>query len=223
MSWLKPLLSTPFGLAVVGLVLLSGWSLWTAGVADNDLQHAARSGSVFADAGVELDTEAAAEVIGNRRLFVAFLRPGADLGAACEELEGPAEGTQALLPSRAGADAEDYDSCGCSQLPGADDENLGKAYVAEAVIIRGIDAFVDRPSRHSRSSPSTTTGWLKPASCRTTRGRSVRPCRGTWSRSRPSSPSWLAPHSPTPARAVRASSPRSAARTAMRPTMRVRH
>lgn len=144
MSRLTRFLSTPFGVAVLGLAVLAGWSLWSAGALDDDLQRAARSGSVYAADGVQLDEAAAARIIGNRRLFVAFLEPGADLRESCDDTDGPADGTLVLLLSRAEGD-EDYDSYGCSRLPGHDDENFGKAFVAETVISSGIDEFVDRP------------------------------------------------------------------------------
>ncbi|MCW4354697.1 adhesion protein FadA [Hoyosella sp. YIM 151337] len=135
---------TPFGLAVAALMVLAGWSLWTAGAADNDLQRAARSGSIYAAAGVELNTEAAAEVIGNRRLFVAFLEPDADLARACRQVSRPAEGTLALLlSSKEGSDS--YNSYGCSLLPGEGTDAFGRAFVAESMIRRGINVFADRP------------------------------------------------------------------------------
>ncbi|MBB3038010.1 hypothetical protein [Hoyosella altamirensis] len=143
-SRLTTFFRTPFGLAVAALVVLAGWSLWTAGIADNDLQRTARSGSVYAAAGVDLDTEAAAEIIGNRRLFVAFLEPDADLSRACSQVSGPARGTLALLVSRKeGGDG--YNSYGCSQLPGEGTEAFGRAFVAESMIRRGINVFADRP------------------------------------------------------------------------------
>ncbi len=129
---------------MLALAVLAGWALWAGGIFDNDLQRAARSGSVYAADGVDLDTRKAAEIIGNRRLFVAFMEPGTDLGDACDEVDGPADGTLALFLSRADGD-EDYDTYGCSQLPGAGDENFGEAFVAESVISRGIDSFIDSP------------------------------------------------------------------------------
>ncbi|WP_223114433.1 hypothetical protein [Lolliginicoccus suaedae] len=140
---IKDFLRTPFGIAVIALVALTGWALWTAGLLDNDLQRAARSGSVHAADGVDLDTDEAATIIGNRRLFVGFLEPGADLGDACDQIAGPAKGTLALLLSQDGD--EDYDTYGCSQLPGAGDANLGQAFVAESQIRQGIDVFAERP------------------------------------------------------------------------------
>lgn len=139
---MRRLLATPFGLAVLALVAFAGWSLWSAGLLDDDLQRAARSGSVYVADGVEVDQDEAERVIGNRRLFVALLEPGADLSAGCDELDGPADGTLVLLLSR---DGDDFDSYGCSQLPGNDDENFGRAFVAETAISSGTDQFVDRP------------------------------------------------------------------------------
>lgn len=139
---LRKFLATPFGLAVLGLVALACWSLWTAGILDDDVQRAARSGSVYAAEGTGVDTEEAARIIGNRRLVVAFLEPGTDLGDTCDSLDSAASGTLVLLMSR---EDEDWDTYGCSQLPGHDDENFGKAYVAEAQIGSGTDQFVDEP------------------------------------------------------------------------------
>ncbi len=143
MTKLTRLLATPFGLALAGLVVLAGWSAWSAGIFDDDLQRAARSGSVYAVDGVGLDTAAAERIIGNRRLFVAFLAPGADLGEACDELAGPADGTLTLMLSQ--KTDEDFETYGCSQLPGNEDENFGKAFVAETTIASGTDQFTRRP------------------------------------------------------------------------------
>jgi hypothetical protein len=138
----RKVLATPFGLAVVALVLLAGWSLWTAGIFDDDVQHAARSGSVYAAEGTGVDTEQAARIIGNRRLVVVFLEPGTDLGDTCDTLGDAASGTLVLLMSRTD---EDWDTYGCSRLPGHDDETFGKAFVAETQIGSGTDQFVDKP------------------------------------------------------------------------------
>jgi hypothetical protein len=42
-------------------------------------------------------------------------------------------------------DGDDFEKYGCSQLPGKDDENFGKAFVAESMIGNGIDAFTNNP------------------------------------------------------------------------------
>jgi hypothetical protein len=135
---------TPFGLATIALLLLAGWALLSAGILDTDLQRAARSGSVHAADGVALDLDAAARILGNRRLVVAFLEPGADLSDRCDETDGPAQGTLVLLLSRARSGA-DWDTYSCSRLGGDDAADFGKAVVAETTIANGTDQFVDRP------------------------------------------------------------------------------
>ncbi|WP_410632511.1 hypothetical protein [Amycolatopsis sp. cmx-4-83] len=131
-----------FGIAVLGCLVLAGWAVWSAGVFDGPVARQLRSASVYAAPGVTLDRPAAERVIGNRRLVVAFLEPGADLSDACDSLGSAADGTLAVMLGR---DGDDYEKYGCSRLPGRDDENFGKAFVAESMIGNGIDAFADRP------------------------------------------------------------------------------
>jgi hypothetical protein len=133
------------GLFVVGsmvCVVLAGWGLWTGGAFDDDLQSDLRVSSVYVGEGTDFDEQAAERIVGNRRLVVAWLPRGADLGEACDELEVPAAGTVGLLLSP--SDGE-YDTYGCVQLPGADDEGFGKAFVAESQLPAGVDEFVDSP------------------------------------------------------------------------------
>ena len=140
---------------MLALVALAGWALWTGGILDDDLQRAARNGSVHAADGAGVDVDAAARVLGNRRLVAAFVDPGADKSDTCDDLDGPADGTLVLLLS---AGADDYDTYGCSKLPGHDDDaGFGKAFVAET---RSAAASTSSPTgrwTRSRSSPSTTT------------------------------------------------------------------
>ncbi|MDU0289730.1 hypothetical protein NUG22_10940 [Saccharothrix longispora] len=139
-------LTTPFGLAVLGCLLLAGWATWTGGAFDGPVARDVRGSSVYAAPGVDLDEAAAERVLGNRRLVVVFLEPGAeDLRSACRAVDGAAEGTVVLVLSREGVDGDDYDRYGCALLPGRDDENFGKAVVAEMTIARGVDQFPDRP------------------------------------------------------------------------------
>ncbi len=142
MSRLTRFLGTPFGLAVLGLLVLAGWASWSAGILDGPLAKQVRSSSVYIASGVELDEEAAKRIIGNRRLVVAFLEPGADLRAACHDTENAADGTLTLLLSRGD---DEFDRYGCAHLAGADDENFGKAFVAESAIASGADQLVDQP------------------------------------------------------------------------------
>jgi hypothetical protein len=138
----KRFFGSAFGIAVLGCLVLAGWAVWSAGVFDSPVARQLRSASVYVAPGVPLDQPAAERVIGNRRLVVAFLEPGADLSDACDSLGGAADGTLAVMLSR---DGDDYEKYGCSRLPGRDDENFGKAFVAESMIGNGIDAFADRP------------------------------------------------------------------------------
>lgn len=140
--WLADLFGTPFGLAVLACAALAGWALWTGGVLDGPIARDVRTSSVYAAPGVDLDRAAAERVIGNRRLVVVMLAPGADLRAACRQVEHAAAGTVVLVMSR---DGDEYDTYGCALIPGRDDENFGRAAVAEMVVSRGVDPFADRP------------------------------------------------------------------------------
>lgn len=135
-------IATPFGLAVTGLLILAGWALWSGGILDGPIARQVRSSSVYAAPGTGLDKAAAERVIGNRRLVVILLTPGADLRDACHSVKRAADGTLVLVLSRT---SDGYDDYGCATLPGVEDENLGKAVVAESIIGAGIDSFPDRP------------------------------------------------------------------------------
>jgi hypothetical protein len=72
-----------------------------------------------------------------------MLKPGtADLRAGCDAARQAAKGTLVLVISR---DGEEFDTYGCALLPDVDDENFGKAAVAETTIGSGIDGFADQP------------------------------------------------------------------------------
>ncbi|MBN6040372.1 hypothetical protein [Amycolatopsis sp. 195334CR] len=131
-----------FLIALAVCVVLAGWGLWTGGAFDDDLQSDLRVSSVHVGDGTDIDEQAAERIVGNRRLVVAWLPQGEDLGEACDDLEGPAAGTVGLLLSPAGGE---YDTYGCVQLAGAEDEGFGKAYVAESQLPSGVDEFVDSP------------------------------------------------------------------------------
>jgi hypothetical protein len=131
-----------FVLASAVCVVLAGWGLWTGGAFDNDLQSDLRVSSVYVGDGTDIDEQAAERIVGNRRLVVAWLPPGEDLAEACDDLEAPAAGTVGLLLSPGD---EEYDTYGCVQLDGADDEGFGAAYVAESQLPSGVDEFVDSP------------------------------------------------------------------------------
>ncbi|SCL25183.1 hypothetical protein GA0074692_1911 [Micromonospora pallida] len=136
------LFGTPFGLASLGCLVLAGWALWTGGILDGPIARDVRASSVYVAPGVELDEAAAERIIGNRRLVVLLLEPGADGSDACDAVRRAADGTVVLILSR---DGDDYDRYGCALLPDRDDENFGRAFVAETVIGSGVDGFVDRP------------------------------------------------------------------------------
>ncbi|WP_433719787.1 hypothetical protein ACQP2Y_33355 [Actinoplanes sp. CA-051413] len=134
---------TPFGLAVVACLILAGWALWSGGILDGAIARQVRSSSVYAAPGIDLDRPAAQRVIGNRRLVVIMLAPGTDdLRQGCDAARQAAKGTLVLVLSR---QDDEYDTYGCALLPGVDDENFGKAAVAETTIGSGIDGFADRP------------------------------------------------------------------------------
>ena len=139
---MKNFLGSAFGAAVLACLVLAGWALWSGGVLDGPIAREVRSSSVYAAPGVDLDQAAAERIIGNRRLVVAFLPPDADLRDACKSVHGAADGTLALMLKR---DGDDYGKYACALLPDVDDENFGKAFVAETMIGSGIDEFVDRP------------------------------------------------------------------------------
>ncbi|MBB4905183.1 hypothetical protein [Actinophytocola algeriensis] len=139
---MKKLLGTPFGLALVALLVLAGWASWTAGIFDGPIAKEVRSSSVYVAPGLDIDTAAAEKIIGNRRLVVVFLERGADLSEGCDDTSGAADGTLVLLISPGDGEFEHY---GCAHFPGDDDENFGKAFVAETRIAAGADQFTDRP------------------------------------------------------------------------------
>mgnify|MGYP000562786161 FL=1 len=137
-------IGTPFGLATLACLALAGWALWSGGALDGPIARDVRVSSVYAAPGVELDEPAAEQVIGNRRLVVLFLEPGADLRDGCRATERAADGTLVLALSRE-VDDDGYDTYGCAWLPGRDDANFGRAAVAETTIGRGADQFPDEP------------------------------------------------------------------------------
>jgi hypothetical protein len=142
MTRVRRLLGTSFAWATLGCLILSGWALWTGGILDGPVARAVRNSSVYVAPGVDLDPDAAQRVIGNRRLVVVVLEPGADLSRACGDIDGAAKGTVGLILS---IDGDEFDRYGCPMLPGGDDENFGRSYVAETTISEGVQQFADRP------------------------------------------------------------------------------
>jgi hypothetical protein len=142
MTRVKKFVGTPFGLAAVALLVLAGWATWTAGIFDGPVAKEVRSSSVYVAPGLDVDKAAAEKIIGNRRLVVVFLERGADLAEGCDDTSGAADGTLVLLLSPGDGEFEHY---GCAHFPGDDDENFGKAFLAETHIAGGADQFADRP------------------------------------------------------------------------------
>ena len=134
-------LASGFGVATLACLLLAGWALWSAGIGESAAARQVRSSSVWVAPGVDVDRAAAERIIGNRRLVVLMLSPGADRRAACDEVRRAAAGTLVLTLTPG---AEGYDRYACF-LINTDDEHFGRAFVAEDVIGRGVDAMADRP------------------------------------------------------------------------------
>ncbi|GHF79470.1 hypothetical protein GCM10017566_62060 [Amycolatopsis bartoniae] len=131
-----------FGLAVLGCLVLTGWALWSGGLFDGPVAREVRASSLYVAPGIDVDKTAGERILGNRRLVVILLQPGSDLRKTCDDVTNAAEGNVVLVLSPG---KDEYDTYGCALLPGRDDENFGKAFVAESVIIDGINAFPDRP------------------------------------------------------------------------------
>ncbi|MFL6118078.1 hypothetical protein [Actinophytocola sp.] len=137
-------LATPFGVAVLGLLVLAGWAAWSGGILDGAVARQVRGSSVYVAPGIDLDQRAAERVIGNRRLVVVFLDRDADLAEACEDTEDAAAGTLVVLFRPAD---DEFDHYGCAHFPGddIDSDTFGKAFVAENIVPRGADQFLHRP------------------------------------------------------------------------------
>lgn len=144
---MRRLLTSPFGIATLGLLVLAGWAAWTAGVFDGPMARHVRSSSIYAAPGIDLDQAAAEKVIGNRRLVVVFLDRDADLADACDDLDDAAAGTLVML--FAPGDGE-FDHYGCAQfydgdISDADSDTFGKALAMENIAPEGADQFLHRP------------------------------------------------------------------------------
>ncbi|MER5456470.1 hypothetical protein ABT008_16940 [Micromonospora sp. NPDC002389] len=139
---LAALVGTTFGWAVLACLVLAGWALWSGGILDGPIAREVRASSMYVAPGVDLDRPAAERVIGNRRLVVLLMAPGDDLRDACGQTRQAAKGTLVLAMSR---DGDDWDTYGCSRIPQRDSKDFGRAMVAETVISRGVDSFVDQP------------------------------------------------------------------------------
>ncbi|MGC4894648.1 hypothetical protein [Micromonospora sp. DT31] len=133
---------TVFGRVTLGCLLLAGWAGWTGGIMDGPVARQVRTSSVYVAPGVDLDRAQAERIVGNRRLVVLVMAPGADLRDACRDTKSATGGTLTLAMSR---DGDDWDTYGCSRFRYEESGDFGKAVVAETTIGRGADAFVDRP------------------------------------------------------------------------------
>lgn len=140
MARLIRFVGSPFGVAVVGLLVLAGWAVSSAGLFEGELARQVRGSSVYVAPGVDVEAEAAERVVGNRRLVVVFLDRDGDFRQACEETEGAAAGTLVVFfkPGEG-----EFDHYGCGHF--ADDDEFGKAYVSETVVPQGADQFLARP------------------------------------------------------------------------------
>ncbi|WP_153506589.1 cation:proton antiporter [Cumulibacter manganitolerans] len=125
----------------LGIVAVSG-----AGVLDDDIQRDIRLSNVYVAPGVDVEEAAAERIVGNRNLVVVYL--DGDLGdrgsGVCDSLSGIAKGSFVAILD------EDLDMYGCSLLPGADEENLGKAYVAETVMRFGVEMVAEEKIQSAR-------------------------------------------------------------------------
>ncbi|WP_189082962.1 hypothetical protein, partial [Mangrovihabitans endophyticus] len=142
MRRLRRWFGTPYGLGVLGCLMLAGWAAWSGGLLDGPVARQVRASSVYAAPGAGVDRAAAQRIIGNRRLAVLLLAPGGDVRARCDDAQRATKGLVVVALSPGG---DGFDTYGCSRLPGGDDENFGKSYVTEARITDGIDEFPDRP------------------------------------------------------------------------------
>jgi hypothetical protein len=131
-------LLNPFGLATLACLILAGWALWSGGILDGPIARQVRSSSVFAAPGTGLNRAAAEQAIGNRRLVVILIRPGADLESTCHGVGRAADGTLVLVLSRK---TDGFDTYGCASFHG----DFGQSFVSEQMISQGIDGFADRP------------------------------------------------------------------------------
>jgi hypothetical protein len=131
-------LRNPFGLAVLACLILAGWALWSGGILDGPIARQVRTSSVYAAPGTGLDRAAAEQAVGNRRLVVILVKPGADLSSTCHGIGRAAQGTLVLVLSRK---TDGFDTYGCASFGG----DFGQSFVSEQMISQGIDGFADRP------------------------------------------------------------------------------
>ncbi|WP_231641043.1 hypothetical protein [Saccharomonospora sp. NB11] len=140
-----PVAKRPILLIALLCLGVLGWSAWTGGFFDDEVESHVRTSSFYAAPEVDVDREAAERIIGDRKLVVIMLEPGADRDALDERCEGhwnAAANTLMLVLSQRD---DEYGTWACSHFPGAYEENFGKSVVVESMIANGVDQFVDRP------------------------------------------------------------------------------
>lgn len=130
------------GLDVMLLVLMLGLgltSLWGAGVFDSEIAQDVRVSNVYVDDGVDLDEQQAEKIVGNRHLVIVYVAGKLNGPAICDDLQSVADGSIVMIVD------QELHSYGCALLPGRDEENFGKAYVAETTMRYGIRTLADDP------------------------------------------------------------------------------
>lgn len=138
------------GLDIMLLVLMLGLAvtcLWGAGVFDSDIKKDIRVSNVYVEDGVDVEEQAAEEIVGNRHLVIIYLAGelGERGGEICDDVQSVAEGSIVAIVDEA------LDIYGCALIPGRDDENFGKAFVAESIIGSGIGALSDDPQEAAKA------------------------------------------------------------------------
>lgn len=134
-------------LTLFGLMLaLAVACLWGAGIFDSAIEKDVRVSNVYVEDGVAVDEHAVEEVVGNRHLVIVYLdgELGERGGEVCDDVESVAEGSIVAIVD------ESLDMYGCALIPGRDDENLGKAYVAESVLGYGVEALERDPQEAAK-------------------------------------------------------------------------
>lgn len=141
------------GLDITLLLLMLGLiatCLWGAGVFDSEIKRDVRVSNVYVEDGVEIDEQQAEKDVGNRQLVLIYL--DGELGERgseiCDEVESVAAGSVVVILD------DQLERYGCALIPGYDDENFGKAYVAESQIGLGVASLRDQPQESAKAMAS---------------------------------------------------------------------